>query len=195
VYHAIHVPSLRQVALKSVRLGDNPEINKQIWQEVQTMYDNLERLNTKSSKSKSKSCPYLVGFHGAFVNKTGSHIKMVMEFMDGGELQALVRPPPVVEDLDSTIEKNTTSSSKESQYNISVNEPLLANIADRILMGLKFLHAQKRLHRDLKPANVLISKDGRVKISDYGIATKLETPRKQRRFSTSFVGTKAYVFL
>ena len=161
MFHCIHVPSLRQVALKSVRLGDNAEINKQIWQEIQTMYDNLERLNLKSSSnSKSMSCPHLVGFHGAYIDRTGSHIKMVIEFMDGGELQQLVRPPPTPkEEEEETMDPpglcpppsgtpkmcpppsggslidNTTST-----FNISLPEPLLANIADRILKGLKFLH-------------------------------------------------------
>eukprot|EP00939_MAST-03C_sp_MAST-3C-sp1_P004104 g4104.t1 len=191
VFSAVHVPTLRKVALKEVKLGNNIEMNRRIWQEVQTMYGNLERLRPLSGWASSKSCPYLVGFHGAYIAKNGGHITLVMELMDGGELQQLVHPPVV--DDDGSGDDSGAPTSRPTPMPIS--EALLANIAYAILRGLAFLHKGSRIHRDLKPANVLLSRDGSIKISDYGIATKLETktPRRQRRYSTSFVGTKAYM--
>ena len=38
------------------------------------------------------------------------------------------------------------------------------------LLGLEFLHYLSIIHRDIKPANLLINKDGRVKISDFGVS-------------------------
>lgn len=38
------------------------------------------------------------------------------------------------------------------------------------LLGLEFLHFQGIIHRDIKPANLLITKDNRVKISDFGVS-------------------------
>ena len=40
-----------------------------------------------------------------------------------------------------------------------------------ILLGLDALHRREMLHRDIKPANVLIGKDRRLKVSDFGLVT------------------------
>jgi len=40
----------------------------------------------------------------------------------------------------------------------------------QILGGLEYAHAHNIIHRDIKPANIMITKDDRVKISDFGIA-------------------------
>lgn len=39
-----------------------------------------------------------------------------------------------------------------------------------VVLGLEYLHYQGVIHRDIKPANLLISGDGTVKISDFGVS-------------------------
>jgi serine/threonine protein kinase len=43
-------------------------------------------------------------------------------------------------------------------------------IVTQVAEGLAYAHAHNVIHRDIKPANILLDKDNKVKISDFGIA-------------------------
>lgn len=80
------------------------------------------------------------------VGEAGETIFFSMEFVQGEDLAALL--------------KRTGRLTSER----------VLEIAHQLCAGLAAAHAQGVLHRDLKPANVLIDADGRVRITDFGIA-------------------------
>ncbi|XP_078032731.1 cyclin-dependent kinase 4 [Augochlora pura] len=47
---------------------------------------------------------------------------------------------------------------------------LVKRMSREILRGVEFLHSHRIIHRDLKPQNLLVSREGRIKIADFGLA-------------------------
>nr|XP_031861223.1 uncharacterized protein CI109_003193 [Kwoniella shandongensis]KAA5528295.1 hypothetical protein CI109_003193 [Kwoniella shandongensis] len=54
------------------------------------------------------------------------------------------------------------------------NEKLVSSYVAKILEGLDYLHSQGVVHCDLKAANILSTKNGNVKLSDFGVSLNLK---------------------
>lgn len=64
---------------------------------------------------------------------------------------------------------------------------LMANVAD----GLEYAHGLQVIHRDVKPSNLLLSRDGEIHISDFGLARIAEEPGLTR--TGDVIGTPSYM--
>jgi len=106
------------------------------------------------------------------IETMGIHF-LILEFCDGGDLEG---------------------AAKECEGRL--HEVQVARIVKPLLEGVAFLHGRKICHRDIKPANIMISggnacsANAKVKLADFGIATRLDDGGK---LLTHKVGTPAFM--
>jgi hypothetical protein len=174
VMEANHVPTLTIVALKMLPIYSQEKCEN-LTRELVILHKNLAALSlvdnslsedSNNNNGSSQKCPNLLSLFNAFVNAKNGMVCMVMEYMDGGSLDDLV---------------------KNGGCN---DEYVLSDIARQGLTGLAFLHRNKSVHRDIKPANILCSSSGIVKIADFGISKVMDGATG---FAKTFVGTVIYM--
>lgn len=67
-------------------------------------------------------------------------------------------------------------------------------IATQTCAVLSYAHDKQLIHRDLKPSNLMLSRDGTVKVLDFGLAVALDASDRSRITRTNqMVGTLAYM--
>jgi len=66
------------------------------------------------------------------------------------------------------------------------------DIMTQIAKGLSYVHEKEIIHRDLKPGNILLTKDGIVKISDFGLSFTMEGITRLTMTATA-LGTPRYM--
>jgi serine/threonine-protein kinase len=80
------------------------------------------------------------------LHESGAQRLVVLEHIDGMDLRLLLRRTPLLD------------------------WPLAAFIGGEVAAALDFAHRRQIIHRDVSPANILLSWEGEVKLSDFGVA-------------------------
>jgi len=81
------------------------------------------------------------------------------------------------------IEGQTLSDILKEKGSLTPHE--LCKMAISVCNALSFAHSKGVIHRDIKPSNIMVSKDGEVKITDFGIASAIKRdPYVSRSVST-----------
>ena len=74
----------------------------------------------------------------------------------------------------------------------SLKKPLRLDAAVRLLLpigeALAYIHDQGLLHRDIKPSNIMLTKDRRVILTDFGIAKWIENDGGQVTLTGTGIG-------
>lgn len=123
-----------------------------------------------------------------------------MELIDGPSLDAVIRdlrdgPSALPPNLAATgayvpgasTPTPTGSGSGSSADRFDRAATMIADVAD----ALHHAHLNGVTHRDIKPSNLLLSADGRLSVTDFGLARMLEQPGMT--VTGEFVGTPAYM--
>ena len=107
----------------------------------------VERFKREAIAAASLNHPNIVTVYAT--GQEGRNVYLSMEYIAGGTLKSVLKnegPQPVDRAM---------------------------KIALHMAEALKAAHAQQIVHRDIKPENVMINKEGRIKVTDFGLARAL----------------------
>ena len=111
--------------------------------------------------------PSIVTIHDAFEDAETKSSCIVMELVPGKTLESILLSGHV-----KTVEQTL-------------------DLVRQVAEGLDYAHRNQVVHRDLKPANILVTEDGRIKITDFGIAKVLAREGVVR--TVGVMGTPSYM--
>jgi len=124
----------------------------------------VERFRREASSAASLSHANIVSVYDR--GEWGGTYYIAMEYLDGRSLDSIVR-----EEAPLTPER-------------------AIEITEQVLRAARFAHRRGVVHRDLKPHNVIIDDEGRVKVTDFGIARAGASEITQ---TGSIMGTARYL--
>ncbi|WIA22461.1 hypothetical protein OEZ85_004759 [Tetradesmus obliquus] len=129
--------------------------------DLEEIEDDIEDIHKEIATLAGCRSPFITRYHASLIPPGSSQLLIVMELLLGSVADALAVCP--------------------------LDEGCISFILARVLGALVYLHGMGRLHRDIKAANILLSGEGAVKMSDFGVSGQLSGTLGYRR--RTFVGT------
>jgi serine/threonine-protein kinase len=163
--HLIARGGMAEVYRAHDRLLDRPVALKVLFSELSVDRSFVERFRREAQRAANLSNPNIVPVFD-WGEDSGTYF-IVMEFVDGRPL--------------SSILKTAGSLSAERT----------ADIGAHVAAALGYAHRHEVVHRDVKPGNVLITDEGQVKVTDFGIARAINTEESLTQ-TGAVMGTATY---
>jgi serine/threonine-protein kinase len=142
---------------------DRPVAIKRLHPHLMPDVGSRKRLAAEARAAAGLSHPVIVGVYD--VDAEGDAPALIMELVEGESLAARIErdgPLPVAEAVAVT-----------------------ADVADALFHA----HQQGVIHRDVKPGNVLLARDGRTRLVDFGIAHSLAASAERLTLTGTVIGT------
>ena len=163
--HLIARGGMAEVYRARDRLLDRPVALKVLFPELSIDRSFVERFRREAQAAANLSHPNIVPVFD-WGEDTGTYF-IVMEFIDGRPL--------------SSILKTAGPLSPERT----------ADVGAHVAAALGYAHKHGVIHRDVKPGNVLITDEGQVKVTDFGIARAINTEESLTQ-TGAVMGTATY---
>ncbi len=163
--HLIARGGMAEVYRAHDRLLDRPVALKVLFPELSVDRSFVERFRREAQAAANLSHPNIVPVFD-WGEDTGTYF-IVMEFIDGRPLSAILKTAGPLS-ADRT-----------------------ADIGAHVAAALGYAHKHGVIHRDVKPGNVLITDEGQVKVTDFGIARAINTEESLTQ-TGAVMGTATY---
>jgi len=163
--HLIARGGMAQVYRAMDRQLERPVALKVLFPELSVDRTFVERFRREAQAAANLSHPNIVPVFD-WGEDDGSYF-IVMEYVEGRPLSAVLRDPQ------------------------RMPPRQIATIGAGVAAALAFAHRHGVVHRDVKPGNVLITPDGDVKVTDFGIARAMNTEESLTQ-TGAVMGTAAY---
>jgi len=163
--HLIARGGMAEVYRAHDRLLDRPVALKVLFPELSVDRSFVERFRREAQAAANLSHPNIVPVFD-WGEDSGTYF-IVMEFIDGRPLSAILKSAgPLTADR-------------------------TADIGAHVAAALGYAHKHGVIHRDVKPGNVLITDEGQVKVTDFGIARAINTEESLTQ-TGAVMGTATY---
>ena len=113
---------------------------------------------------------------------------LTMEYVAGRSLSEELQ---AAQDVHATREQRAASANDQDIDREFIERVI--DIFDQLATGVRAIHQAGMLHRDLKPSNVIVARDGRVVVLDFGLVRDIEADGAQITQDGTISGTPAYM--